>query len=318
MDKERLLKIKEGLGLLPVLEGKLTKLKGELTTAEASVQELLQKSAQETLDVEQLQKEKLSNTLLRLLNLYDGKLDKETEEMLQAKLEYDKAVHRLEALKKERMELEGRISLLKAEEKLYREELHAREANIKSAIYDKNYIRYKELEAHEDCMYSQLAELDEALKCAKTVEITAQNAIEHLDSAESWATFDVWSRGGIISHIAKYNHIDSAQDEFNTLASQLRQLRKELKDVEVIDDNLMIGIDSTTRIFDFWFDNIFTDLNVRSKIREDQESIHQLQYKISGIISDLTKAKNNTYKEIANNEEAKQSLLIEMESHSNN
>lgn len=314
MDKERLLKIKESLGLLPVLEGKLKKLKEEMNSAETSVQELLHKSERETLDVEQLQKEKLSNTLLRLVNLYDGKLDKETQEMLQAKLEYDKAAHRLEALKKDRAELEGRIAILKVEEKLYREELHAREASIKSAIYDQSYTRYKKLEAREKHLYNQLAELDEALRCAKAVEITAQDALEHLDSAEGWATFDVWSRGGIISHIAKYNHIDSAQEGFNTLTSQLKQLRRELADVEIVDNNLMIGIDSTTRIFDFWFDNIFTDLNVRSKIIEDQAVINGLQRKIQDIITNLIKAKNNAYKEIAHIEEGKQSLLIEMES----
>lgn len=313
MDKERLLKIKESLSLLPVLDEKSKRLAEEISTAEGFVEELLQKSKREAMDVEQLQKEKLSNTLLRLLNLYEGKLDKETQEMLEAKLEYDKASHRLESMKKEQRELEGRISLLREEEKLYRQELHAREVSIQNTIYGQDYIRYRELEAQEDHIYSQLAELEEAMKCASAVAATAENAMSHLESAEDWATIDVWSRGGLISHIAKYNHIDDAQEEFNTLSVQLRQLRKELKDVEIVDDSLMMGIDSTSRIFDFWFDNIFTDLSVRSKIREDQDSLRHLQNKIQRMISDLSKARKKLYQELSHKAEAKQKLLIEME-----
>jgi hypothetical protein len=313
LDKERLLKIKESLGLLTVLDEKSKRLAEEINAAEGAVQELLQKSQREAMDVEQLQKEKLSNTLLRLLNLYEGKLDKEMREMLEAKLEYDKGLHGLESLKREQLELEDRISLLRGAEKLYREELHAREVLIQNSIYGQDYIRYRELEVREDHIYSQLAEVEEAMKCANAVAATAENAMAHLESAEEWATIDVWSRGGLITHIAKYNHMDDAQEEFNNLSVQLRQLRKELKDVEIVDDSLMMGIDSTGRIFDFWFDNIFTDLNVRSKIREDQDSLHQLQSKIQGIISDLSKAKRQLYEELSDKDEAKQKLLIEME-----
>lgn len=55
--------------------------------------------------------------------------------------------------------------------------------------------------------------------------------------------------------MTKYNHIDNAQTDFDILSSQLRELRKELMDIDFAVDFQLTGIDSTTRMIDFWFDS---------------------------------------------------------------
>ena len=110
--------------------------------------------------------------------------------------------------------------------------------------------------------------------------------------------------------MAKYDHIDNAQDEFNNLAVQLKQLQKELKDVDILDNSIAIGIDSTTRVFDFWFDNIFTDLNVREKICSDIEELSSLLNKIEAITAKLQRNKKAVLNELSAKEQAKEELLI--------
>jgi len=161
-------------------------------------------------------------------------------------------------------------------------------------------------------MIQQLVETDEALKAAIGVTNTGERAAQHLGSAEKWATYDVWFKSGIISHMAKYDHIDNAESEFNRLDSQLKNLKKELKDVRMLDTPEISTISSSQRAVDFWFDNIFTDLNVRGKIRNDIEQLESLLSSIYKIISRLESNKTNINRKLKSIDEQKNNLLINL------
>lgn len=310
MEDKSLIEIRNRLAMLPVLEERLDKLRLRINEAEEEVQSLLRKYEAESLDVEQLQKDSLSTTILRFIGKYEGKVDKETQEKLTAKMEYDKASNRVKALYLERDELSGRISTLNHDKKIYGVELKKREEAIKSNVTGEASIKLRQLEAEQDTLSRQLVETDEALRAASRVLSTASSAMQHLDSAESWATFDVWVKGGILSHMAKYEHIDNAQSDFNRLHSQMKDLQKELRDVNLLDAPALSGIDSTTRVIDFWFDNIFTDLNVRDRIRGDKEQLGKLFDRIHGIIRKLESNKKEINKKLADIELRKNDLII--------
>jgi uncharacterized phage infection (PIP) family protein YhgE len=112
---------------------------------------------------------------------------------------------------------------------------------------------------------------------------------EQLDSAESWGTYDVWFKGGLISHMAKYDHIDEASDLMNRLTAQLRDLRTELADIRMSGDYAMNEYSSGTRALDYFFDNIFTDLSVRDRIRDDQESVRQIRGQLNRLEQELNR-----------------------------
>ncbi|OGO79829.1 MAG: hypothetical protein A2Y21_08145 [Clostridiales bacterium GWC2_40_7] len=310
MENVNLLEMRKNLASLPTLKERIQILQGKIKAAEDTVNGLLEKYKEESLDVEKLQKNSLSAIILKNFGRYEDKLEKESEEMLAAKLEYDKASVRVRELKKEKEESEKRLSLLLQEQKKYEEELGKREELIKSDNSSEVSLKYRELEAEQDALSRQLVEIEEAIRAGKRAMSTARSAMDHLDSAEGWATFDVWSKGGIISHLAKYNHVDSATDDFNRLNSQLEDLHKELQDLNLSGVASLDGIDSGTRTIDFWFDNIFTDLNVRERIRDDNDRVSGLFDKISGIVYKLDNNVSDIQNKLKVLEQRKNDLLV--------
>lgn len=248
---------------------------------------LLCRYEKESLDVDRIQRDSLSATLLKLIGKYEGRVEKEMQEMLHAKTEYDAVSNRIKELMCERADLNSRIidlNKLKAE---FEDELNRRELLLKSGLDNEASAEYRKLEAEQELLSRQLTETEEALRAARRVLCTTESAMQHLDKAESWATYDVWLSKGIISHMAKYEHLDNAQSDFDRLSSQLKDLQKELRDINLTNDSMPVGIDSTTRVIDFWFDNIFTDLNVREQIRGDLEQTRKLYGKIDRIADTL-------------------------------
>lgn len=151
-------------------------------------------------------------------------------------------------------------------------------------------------------LHQRLRETNEALQAAYRVYTTANNAMSHLNKADNWATFDVWGGKGLFSHLIKYDHIDKAQSDFDVLDSQLYDLQKELQDVKVYEPLHTPEVDMTTKMVDFFFDNIFTDLNVRKRIREDKTVMSELIIKVNWIITKLECSKMELLKLLKNEE----------------
>lgn len=310
MDSNSLFELKNKLAALPILEERMKNLLGKIYRAEEDVKSLLRKFEAESLDVDQIQKDSFANTILKLIGKYEGKVNKETQEMLSAKMDYDKAVERVRDLNTERMELGRKISDLNKEKQVFDTEFKKREEWIKSNTTDQMYIIYMGFQTDQDNLSKQIIEIEEAITAAKRVLSTADIAMDHLKSAESWATFDVWSRGGILSHMAKYEHIDDAQNAFYRLTSQVKDFEKELKDINISETYSSIGIDSTTRAVDFWFDNIFTDMRVRDKIRGDMETIRSLYSSVSRAVNQLETNWSEINKRLKEIENKKNDLIM--------
>lgn len=310
MDSKKLADIKNKLSMLPELKDRLKKLNDRIYKEEQNVQKLLSKLNAESYDVEKLQKDTLSVTLLKVIGRYEGRLDKEMQEALAAKLNYDKAADTVIELKNESKEISSRITELENESSLYEEELKNREKVLMNNINDETAIKYKQLETERKLLAKQLLETKEAARAASKVKNSADEVINQLNSAEDWATYDVFTKGGIFSHMAKYEHIDNAQSEINRLAIQLKELRKELLDVNLFDNLEITNIDSVTRAFDFWFDNIFTDLNIRDKIRNDIEKLMKLCSQVDSIIEELQNVDLNINNKLDDIESRKKDLLI--------
>ena len=105
MDNNSLLNLKNRLETMPFLENRLEKLNNRIREAQAEVDALLRKYEKESMDVERIQKESLSATILKLLGRYEGRVEKEMQEMVHAKTQYDAATIRLRELESEAADL---------------------------------------------------------------------------------------------------------------------------------------------------------------------------------------------------------------------
>jgi len=272
----QILELRDRVLTLPALEKRLAALTQELQNANDEVSNLLRQYKRESLDVERMQQDSFSAFLLRLIGKYEDKLEQEQREEINAKIAYDRAAAHLDHLVREKDALASRISALRADEKTYQRELENRRHELSGKFSQPDGIRYAELEKERNAIISQMTEIEEALRAASRALSTAEKIANSLDSARGWATYDAFTRGGIISHMAKYSHIDEAEANFNVLSHNLRELKSELSDVQGLTVSGLTEISSGQRTLDFWFDNIFTDLSVRGQIRDNAEQVAQL------------------------------------------
>lgn len=304
--------LRERIMTLPSLESKLTQCQKEIQKTEAELSRLIAQYERECGDVERIQKESFSSFLLKLLGKYEDKLEKEQREEIEAKLAYDRAAARLVSLKQEKDELAARVFDLRGEEQRYQSELTARRRELAERLTEPEGAQYAELENEQKNILSQITEIKEAQRAAVRAKSTAQRAREALGSAENWATYDAFTRGGILSHMAKYEHIDNAEQLFHALSSQLRSLNTELRDVQNLTLPELTEISSGQRAVDFWFDNIFTDLSVRGQIRDNTEEVNRLLRGLNAVERELNTRLHIREAELTGNKRREEALLLSL------
>lgn len=300
-----LTELRDRVLMLNVLEKRMQAMRSETTKAKDEVARQLRNYERESKDVERLQKDSFSTFLFKLVGKYEDKLEKEQRDEINAKINYDRAVTHLEQLENERRELGTRITNLKLEAQIFETELDNRRQMLAGKLSEPTGIHFAWLEDQRNDIISQITVIEEALKVAVRAKNTAKQVAKSLESAESWATFDVFGGRGVITHMAKYSHIDDAEEKFNILSHDLRELRDEIGDIQGLTD-----ISSGQRAVDFWFDNIFTSLSVRQKVADNAGQIKNLIGGIRQAENALKEKLSEKEKEFAKNRQQEEELLL--------
>lgn len=130
-------------------------------------------------------------------------------------------------------------------------------------------------------------ELEEAIKAARQVLRTTDNAISILNKSNKWSFVDILGGEGLSSFM-KRKHIKDANRAIFEIKHDIERLRKELGDINIdlpgeISDSL------SDNMFDIFFDNIFTDMRVRSEIKGKINELVEFREMIQSLIQRLTK-----------------------------
>ena len=88
-----------------------------------------------------------------------------------------------------------------------------------------------------------------------------------LAGAQSWSTWDTFGGGGLFTDLMKYDKLDQVGDALRRADLALGAFSRELADVDLSGVEA-VNLDGLTQAFDVFFDNIFTDLRVRSRIQD--------------------------------------------------
>lgn len=288
-------------------------LKESIREADYNLTVLTTKYESEQYDVEKLKKDSLSTLMIKLFGKYEDKFEKESKEMLDAKLKLDEASTRLLELEDEYETVNNRLIELRRSKITYDLELKKREETAKNTLLEEGSKEYKEVLEKIDTCRKEKIEIEEALTAARRAYSVAESAKIHLEKAESHATYDVWFKGGIINHMLKYGNIDEAENYINRLSSCLKELEKELSDININNSPQIEGISGSQRAVDLWFDNIFTDLNVRDKIRGNIHEINSTMSTIHKITRKLEERKIDVLRRISAFEGEKEKLLLSIE-----
>ncbi len=102
-----------------------------------------------------------------------------------------------------------------------------------------------------------------------------EEALDELDSASNWGLLDIFG-GGMFTTFVKHSNIDRARDYIYQSREYLWEFKRELDGIE----NINIDIGSFLTFADFFWDGLFADILVQSRINDARR-------RISAAISDL-------------------------------
>ena len=235
-------------------------------------------------DVEKLESLSMFSMLSTILGNKYEKLDKEKQEYIEAKLKYEEWMDNIDRLEEEIEQL--KISLIdyrdiKSEYKdliSEKEELIIREGGSAG-------IKLKNLTMNIDESKIDIKEVSEAIDAGEKTLESLGEVRKKLKSAKGWGTWDILG-GGFISDIAKHSAINEANEISVDVQHNLEAFKKELSDVNEFTD-IQVNLSSFAQFADFFFDGIFADWFVQTKINNSLNNVNGTIEKIQEIISDL-------------------------------
>ncbi|PKM72548.1 MAG: hypothetical protein CVU91_09175 [Firmicutes bacterium HGW-Firmicutes-16] len=281
---EKLELARQGIARLHKIYSMISQLEAELGPLEQKEHELKKALEKENLDVEKLKNRSISSVLFSILGSLDKHIQKENAEALAAKLKYDQALRDVE-------DIEHKISNLYAERSKY--------VNCQSE-YDSFFEQKKELLMRDNAETAQkimelteeigsskikVKETREAIIAGNNVLSSLNSVLCSLDSAAGWGTWDMLG-GGLISDLAKHSNIDNAKYEIENTQRLIMEFKTELADVKISSD-IGIHIDGFSKFADFFFDGIFADWNMQTKINRSWESVLTVKIQVESVISKL-------------------------------
>lgn len=129
-------------------------------------------------------------------------------------------------------------------------------------------------------------EIAEAVSAMQGTRGALNAALELLDSAGGWSTYDTFFGGGLVADIMKHSKIDAATEAFTRVNRALEKLSVELADIGV---SALDGIDisTTLAVFDVLFDNIVSDWMVRDRIAQAKSRAYELRDRLAELAEEL-------------------------------
>jgi hypothetical protein len=118
----------------------------------------------------------------------------------------------------------------------------------------------------------ELTEVRQVVGAAERASQALTGALRHLDSASNWAAVDTFGGGGFLTDMMKREKMDQAVALMRRADGSLRALSRELGDL----GHGGVGgieVDGLVGTFDVWFDNIFSDWSVMSRIGEARDRV---------------------------------------------
>ncbi|SFB99113.1 hypothetical protein SAMN04488102_102121 [Alkalibacterium subtropicum] len=232
----------------------------------------------ETADVERLESQSFTTFLRTVIGTHDKKLYEEKQEQIQAKLRLDQASALYLESREELTRIIDEISLLKDELDALKEKLRATDPTFQETLSQKEEQRL--------VMEAEIREINEALNAGQSVLNSLDTTLEKLESADSLATWDMFTDSFLVD-MFKYDKIDKAEEELFYLEGLIDRYKKELKDVDLHNVLDYESLGEMRRIFDVFFDNIFSDWSTKDTIQRNMNNLDKIYIEVDRIQKQL-------------------------------
>lgn len=269
------------------------RLRQQAVSAEATVQqaadraaELRRRLADETEDVEALESFSWARTWSALKGSHADDLARETAERDAARYAVAEAEARLQAARADLEELRARIAALGDVDSDYDHALAAKEAWLRDDGTEAGR-RLATIAERRGALAAEESETREAHDAGRTALDLLRQAQDLLDNARAWSTWDTFGGGGLITDMVKYDRIDKVEVLVHRADVALGRFARELADIGVTGIG-GVQVSGLTRTFDVWFDNLFSDLAVRSRIKEAVDQVDGAAAAVTSLLNRLS------------------------------
>jgi hypothetical protein len=158
-----------------------------------------------------------------------------------------------------------------------------------------------------------LAAEDREGREAYAAGVDAGELLRHADqllaSAGSWATWDTFGGGGLLTDMMKYDKLDQVGEVLRRADLALGRFSRELADLRIAGVDA-VAVDGMTRTFDVFFDNIFSDMAVRSRIQRARERVLSAMGAVDRLLGDLSERGRVIAAELEDLERHREQLLL--------
>lgn len=266
------------------LEAMLKELRSQQEPLQKRVAELEQIMLRERRDVDRLEGRSLAAFFYHMSGKMDEKLDTERREYYAARVKYDASAHELEAIEQDIEATEEDLADLADCEERYARAMEEKRLAVEAAGTQDAQILLKQ-EEELSYLASQEQELVEAIEAGTTALRTTADAIQIIESAKDWATFDLLG-GGFLADMAKHDKLDQGQKLIEDLQVQLQRFNRELSDV-TIRSCLQVNIDGMLKFADIFLDGLLADAAVLDRIKQSLVQVEQTREDILIILRQL-------------------------------
>ena len=295
--RDILFELQQKVAMKPSLEAKLRELQNQRREFDREVISLRVAFRKEQEDVEKLEGRSLANYFFQVVGKLDDKLDQERKEAYAAKVKLDAAERELAGIESDISEIRQQITDVLVAEARYKEAIERKQRQLKESgtLFAEQILS---LEERISALQAQKQEIKEAISAGYSARGTADRILSELNSADGWNTWDMFGGGGIITHMAKHSHLDSAQDLVSELQSKLRRFKTELADIQIT-ANMQVNVDGFLRFADYFFDGLFADWAVGDRINQSMNSVSSTKSQISRTLDKLSSMEKAADSEIS-------------------
>ena len=289
---------------------KYQELQAQRKSVAQRVRQLEKIKQSEQADVDRLERGSLAAFFYQMVGRMDEKMDKEQQEAYAARVRYDAAARELASIDADLARLEAKLKELSGCEQRYQDALMQRFQEIKAT----NSPAAQELMESESRVVDlklRRREIREAIQAGNTALKRTEAVLESLDGARSWSTVDMIG-GGIWSDMAKYGRLDEAQEEVEQLQVDLRRFKTELADVEINAD-IQVTVEGFLRFADYFFDNLFTDWEVRDRIDQSIEKVRDTRRQIQRVLDKLERMNGELKAQLEDESEKQEQIALHAE-----
>lgn len=133
-------------------------------------------------------------------------------------------------------------------------------------------------------------EIDDCLRIIDRLLPLICEAERQFSSARNWGFLDMLG-GGFLTDIIKHSKLSRASGCMNEINYLLRDLERELKDIQFTTDYSM-NTKTFSTFADFLFDGILADTYMQSKIMSSLDQVRELHHRIEFIQARLLDKRN--------------------------